>query len=480
MSRARRLIVLTAIGIVSLCVAVAAALFLLVEANVGKARLEATASRALGLELSIGGPLGTAFFPGLRITIKDVHIRNRGTELASAQQASLQIELLPLLQNEVRLANIVLKQPTITIERGRDGHFNFEQPEADDSALPLLDWPLISVSDANLVYADKRSGERFEAQNCRVEVRDLRHPGGPRAGFTKNVAFAAELECAKVLGDGFTVTDLTSSASAKSGVFELTPVKARLFGAQSTGTVQADFSKAVPAYHVRYSLLQFPIEEFFKVTSRQKVAAGRMDFSADLSMQGSTGKQLRQTAQGQVSLRGKNLTLSGSDLDRDLARFESSQNFSLVDVGAFFFVGPLGLVVTKGFDFATVMQESSGTSEIQTLVSDWKVERGVARAQDVAMATKKNRIALQGGLDFVDNRFDDVSVALIDAKGCATVRQDIRGSFDSPVVEKPNLLQSLAGPALRLLKKGSELLGGAQQCKVFYAGSVAAPRQLVR
>jgi len=475
MSSARRLIVLAAIGIGGLSLVVAAALFVLVRANVSKARLEATASQALGLEFSIGGPLGTAFFPGLRITLEDVHIRNRGAEVASAQQASLQIELLPLLQNDVRITSIALKKPTITIERGRDGHFNFEQPQADDSALPLLDWPLISVSDASLVYVDQRSRERFEAQDCRADVHDLRFPGGPRAGFAKNIAFTAELACGKVLGDGFTAADLTLSATAKSGVLELTPVKARVFGTQSSGTIQADFTKAVPAFHVRYALTQFPIEEFFKVTSRPPVAAGRMDFSANLSMQGTTGKQLRQTAKGQVSLRGKDLTLRGSDLDRDFARFESSQNFSLVDVGAFFFVGPLGLVVTKGFDFATVLQESSGTSEIQTLVSDWKVEHGVARAQDVAMATRKNRIALQGGLDFVDNRFDDVTVALIDAKGCATVHQDIHGSFDNPVVERPNLLQSLAGPALRLLKKGSELLGGGQ-CKVFYAGSVAAPK----
>jgi hypothetical protein len=54
------------------------------------------------------------------------------------------------------------------------------------------------------------------------------------------------------------------------------------------------------------------------------------------------------------------------------------------------------------------------------------------------------------------------------------VRQRILGTFQNPVVEKPSLLQSLAGPALRLLKKGRDLLGG--QCDVFYAGSVAAPK----
>ena len=270
------------------------------------------------------------------------------------------------------------------------------------------------------------------------------------------------------------MSDLKFSVDAKNGIFDLKPVTTRVFGTQGSGSIQADFSGAVPVYHVHYSLPQFPIEEFFKTMSLQKIAAGRMDFSANLSMQGKTEKEMRQTVKGQISLRGKKLMLNGSDLDRDLSRFESSQNFNLVDVGAFFFAGPLGLVVTKGYNFAGIFQGSAGSSEIRTLVSDWKVERGVAQAQDVAMATKENRIALQGGLDFVNGQFNDVTMALIDAKGCAKVRQKIRGPFQNPVVEKPSILKSLAGPALRLLKKGRDLFLG-EQCEVFYTGSVAAP-----
>ena len=145
------------------------------------------------------------------------------------------------------------------------------------------------------------------------------------------------------------------------------------------------------------------------------------------------------------------------------------------DVGALFFAGPLGLAVTKGYNFAGIFQGSGGSSNIRKLVSEWKVERGVAQAQDVAMATNKNRIALHGGLDFVNEQFDDVTVALIDAKGCATVRQKIRGPFRKPVVEQPSVLSSLTGPVLRLLKKGRSLFPGGE-CEVFYAGSVTPPK----
>jgi len=43
------------------------------------------------------------------------------------------------------------------------------------------------------------------------------------------------------------------------------------------------------------------------------------------------------------------------------------------------------------------------------------------------------------------------------------------------VVEPPNILMSLTGPARELLKKGRDLFSGGE-CEVFYAGSVAPPK----
>jgi uncharacterized protein involved in outer membrane biogenesis len=475
MSRSSRIILFAAIGLGGFFFLVGAGLFLLVRANVDKARLVATASGALGMEVSIGGRVKLDIFPGLLITLEDVHVLNRGVEVASAKEVGLGIDLLSLLRRNVLIEKFALKSPRIAIERGQDGRYNLENPAATEASLPALDWPNVSVSEGTLVYANKQSGEGFEAADCRLNAPRLSLSSGKRANLMKDLSFSAEIACGQVRASSFTVLDLKLSADAKNGLFDLKPVTMHVFGTQGSGSIQADFSDSFPSYHVHYALPQFPIEEFFKALSPRVVATGRMDFSLSLSMQGETVKKMRQTARGQLSLRGKDLTVSGTDLDRAFSRFESSQNFNLVDVGAFFFAGPLALAVTKGYNFASNFQGTEGSSQIRTLVSDWNVERGVAQAQDVAMATRENRVALQGGLDFVDDRFNDVTMALIDANGCAKVRQKIRGSFQSPVVDNPNVLKSAAGPALRLLRKGSDLLLG-RKCQVFYAGSVAAPK----
>jgi len=474
MPRSRRVILFAVSGVAGFIVLVAAALLLLVDANVYKSRLEATASSALGMEVSIGGRLALGLFPGLNISLEDVHVHNRGVEVASATQADLRIDLLPLLANEVRIGKIALKRARISIERDRDGRFNLEKTESARPARPDLDWPNISVSEATLVYTDKSSAERLEAADCRVDVHRLKLSGGEPSNPMTALSFTAEFGCGAVRSEAVAVSELKVSAEAKDGVLDLQPVTARVFGVQGSGKIHADFSGALPLYQVHYALAQFPIEEFFKAMKMQKAAAGPMDFSAHLSMQGKTVQQMRQTMTGEISLRGKDLTLYGSDLDQQISRYESSQNFNLFDVGAVVLAGPLGLVATRGYNFATLLQPTGGSSEIRTLVSDWKVERGVARAHDVAIATKENRVAVQGGLDFFNQQFDDVTMAVIDAKGCAKVRQKIRGTFTNPVVEKPGFLKSLTGPALGLLKKGGDLLG--VQCEVFYAGSVSAPK----
>ncbi len=473
-SRTRRIWLAIGLGLLLLIGLLAGALRYVVDAGIFKERLETGASRALGMELRIGGALHLALRPGLALTLDDVHLHNRGVEVATAKQATLGVDALALLSGDVHVNRLALNEPQLHIERGTDGRFSTAPLDAAATLLPELSWPTVEISGGSFTYADKRWARSFEAVDCRIDMHGLHVPAAALSNLMKDVSFTADVVCGEVRHDTVKVSDLKFTTDAQHGVLELKSLTARAFDAEGTGRLRADFSGVVPSYRLDLAFKQLPIDEVFKALSAQPTAAGRVDFAAALSAQGQTENELRQALAGRVTLRGRNLTLKGRDLDEMLSRFESSQRFSLVDAGAFFFVGPLGLVLTKGLDFANVYRSQGGSSDIQTLVSDWKFERGVARAQDVAMATKKYRIALRGELDLVQQRFDGVSLALVDAQGCIEVQQRVSGSFQKPVVEEPNVLRSLAGPALSLLKKARELLPGSS-CEVFYAGAVVAP-----
>jgi uncharacterized protein involved in outer membrane biogenesis len=449
---------------------------LVVDLDRYKPRLEAVASEALGMEVRIGGRLSLGFLPGCHVTVEDVRILDEhAMAVASAKQASLGIALVPLLRREFRLSRVGLTQPRLCVERGLDGRFNVGRLRKAVALLGALDGASVSLSGGTLLYADRRSGEEAEVSGLNLNVSRMRLAGGRSPEPWKGLSLKADLACGEIRAKDLSVSALSVSVDGRDGVFELKPVTMHIFGGQVAGSIQADLAGPVPLCQIHCSLPHFRIEEFLKTLSPTRAAEGEMDFSASLSMQGSTMSQLAQTAAGEMSLRGENLMLVGNDLDRVLSRFESSQNFNLVDVGAVFLAGPLGLAVTKGYNFAGLFRGTGGSSRIRALVSDWRVERGVAHAKDVALATSKNRIALQGGLDFVDRRFADVTVAAIDANGCARVWQVIRGSFGKPVVEKPRVLASLAGPVLKLYKRTRGLFP-AGPCEVFYSGSVAPPR----
>jgi len=63
-----------------------------VDANAYKPHLEATASAALGMEVRIDGRPGIGFFPGLLLTLRDVHILNR--ERISSRQRLPELRLI--------------------------------------------------------------------------------------------------------------------------------------------------------------------------------------------------------------------------------------------------------------------------------------------------------------------------------------------------------------------------------------------------
>jgi AsmA protein len=470
MSRSTKLFLFVVGGIAALGVLVAAVAAVLLSMN-AKPWVETLASQALDMEVHVGGRLALGVLPRLHLALADVHVRKRGSEVASVQEVELGFELLPLLHREVRIKTIGLKQLRIVIERGRDGRLNVARSSQVRGILPARVVERVSVSDATLLYRDEQSGQEVAVAGCTLNARPLRLSSGDSSDLLKHLSIAGKLACEQIRTPDFTAFDATLSVEGKAGIFDFDPVTMRLFGGRGSGSVRADLSGAVPAYRVRFGLTRFRIEEFFETLSPKTVAEGAMDFSANLSLRGKTLDALERSAAGEASLHGENLKLAIGDLDERFSRYESSQSFNLVDVAAVFFVGPLALGVTKGFDFARIFEGSEGSTPIRTLVSDWQVEHGVARARDVAMATPENRVALKGGLDFVDGRFDEVTVALIDAKGCPRIEQKVRGPFREPVVEKPSVLKALAGPARKLFQQAKGLFGG--QCEVFYAGSVA-------
>lgn len=469
--------VLFILGGSAVALVLAAAIFILTfDINVYKPRIEAAASEATGMKVRINGKMKLALFPRAHISLEDILIQNRDADVASAKKAVLEIRLPPLLRREVLIHRVGIITPTFFITKDRSGRFNFETPEKKpvEKEFPMGPFEVgkIFIKKGHLLYLDEKSGGKTEANECDLEIQNLSAGGGE---FFSTLSFNGHLSCGEVKAKELRISDIRIVMKASGGKFEANPFTMKIFGGDGRGSIKGVMRGENPEYSVDFAITKFRFEEVLGTFKQKKSIRGELDIKSHLAMKGKNADEMTRTAQGEISLWGQNLFHESIDLDCVLEKYEKSQQFSLVDVGAFFIAGPLGTLLTKGYDFGSVYKESlGGKSTIRKLVSDWKVKNGIAEAEDVAFTTRKNRVALKGRLDFVHDRFEDVTVAVLNAKGCAAYSQRIHGDFKKPQIDKLSTYRSLFGPIISLAKKPIAMLEGGR-CEVFYRGSLAQP-----
>lgn len=447
------------------------------DANRYKPRIEEAAFEATGMTVRIKGDISLKIFPSVGVSIEDILIQNKSSEVASAKRAEVKMELLPLIRKEVRISQVGLVSPEVFIVKDNRGRFNFETPDRKPkkSSAKAVEVAKIYVKKAHLGYLDERTGVKSEASGCDVSIKNLVVPGGEPVASS---SFDGDLSCKEVKSKGVEISDVNVDIKAAGGNIEADPINMTIFGGNGSG--RASLSGLTPGktpdYKVDFAIKKFRSEDVFLALKQKKSISGELNMDLHLAMKGKSAKEMTRTANGDVSLRGDDLVYEGMDFDGVFEKYEETQRIGLVDMGAFFVVGPFGPLLTKGYDYGGVYAASrGGKSVIQRLVSDWKVKGGVAEAKDVAFSTKKNRIAMKGRLDIANERLDDVIVAVLDEKGCAKFKQEIHGTFKNPRIEKVSTLKSLTGPVAGLFAKTKNLFI-EDECAAFYEGSVKHPR----
>ena len=466
-------------GGAALAVILLAMLVLLFGAKALKPRIVATASRALGMDVQVRSGVGVSLFPVLGASVADVVVTNGGSEVATVAKAKVGLKLLPLVTGKVRFSRVDLIKPVLSIVRQKDGKLNIAKPGGRSKGT-LVALRKLAVSGGSFLFTNLESGGETVLEGIDITAGDIRTGGTPGGGPLKTLSFNGEIRCRAIRAGSLTITDLIMGVIGKNGVFDSGDVRMNVFGGAGNGAWHADFTGAEPQFTFSFAEKPLKIEQLLQGSSKAKNMEGLADLSADLTARGRTVGEVKRSLRGQASLSGENIVLNGLDIDDVTSSLLRSRRFNLVDVGSFFLAGPLGPALTRGYRFGDLFVDSQGGKSVITrLVSVWRIEKGVAEAVDVAMATEKRRIAMTGGLNFVDSRFEDVVVAVVDQDGCAVVKQKIRGPFGRPEIGNIDIFKSLTKPITNLLKSAAKLFSN-KPCEVFYSGSVAPPKEAKR
>lgn len=468
-------------GIVLLAVIAAFVAVLLFDINSYKSQIETAASQATGLDVAIKGRMGLAFFP-FGISAKDVHVANKEIEILSLESLKLRVELIPLLSKQLKVTSCELVRPAVSIVKDAEGKYNFET----NKKIPAIGWPgtaaglnELKLSKGTLVYLNKRTGKKTELKEFNIATGDL-SMAGTSGSVIKNVSFTGSFDCNEVLQKDLRIENLKGPIKADKGVFSLKPLTMDVFGGKGEGDFTADETSADPEYKFNLNVSKLDFEKLEKFFGTKKVIGGKGDLSASLTVKEKERRNLMSSLDGTFSLRGDNLVTYTIDLDQFLSAYKTSRQFHLIDIAAYFVAGPLGSAAFTGYRYGNLYyQTQGGRGAVTHLISRWTIKNGQAEATDCALATRRHRVALKGRLNLVKERYDRVTVALLDDKGCATITQTISGPISSPFSGPQNAtvnaIESLTAPIVDLYDKAKRLVQ-ADRCEVFYNGSVQQPR----
>jgi hypothetical protein len=480
MGAERKKVLMIAGVVVALIVIAAIVATLLFDINSYKHRFESAASEATGLDVRINGRMGLSFFP-FRVSANDIHVANEGDEIISIEKLKLGVELIPLLKRQLNVTGCELVKPTITIVKDAEGKFNFENSgkkptEAGLGAASSL--KEFRLSQGALVYLDKKTGNKIELNEISMDIKDLAI-NDTAGDIINNVSFTGGLACKEVRSKNLRIDHVKCPIKAEKGVIYLMPLTMDIFGAKGEGDATIDRSEVDAVFKINLKVSELDFAKLEEAYGTNKVIGGKGGLYTSLMIKMKGSRTLMSSIEGTFSLRGDNLVIYTMDLDKVLSSYESSQEFHLVDLGAFFIVGPLGPIVNtfslKAYRYGDVYYQTRvGQGTITQFISHWKVKDGIADATDCALATSHYRVALKGKLNLVTERYDNVTVALLDDKGCVNIKQSVSGPFGSPTVSAVSVAESLAGQFTHLYRKAKRFLQGGK-CEVFYNGAVRQP-----
>ena len=441
-------------------------------------KMQAVASKGMGMQVSLQGAMDIGLFPSLNVTLHDVHVHNRGVEMGAVDVAYIRFRWWPLLHKDAEVEKVVLTNPRILIMKGTDGTLDLVRStppvhkRAHGPIEVVVTGGVIRFQQAK--NAESKSNASVDARDCDATVHDVysEKPDGRRA--VERLSFSSgEMTCKTVITSRFSGTDLKVSGRAPGkGIFDFQPITLTAFGAKATAEVHARITGDQEHYALMADVPGVQIARILSDLHFRPIAEGQVDLAGDLTYSGRTHKEILQSADGAVSFHGRDVTLHGYDLDKELTRFERTQRFDLADFLGLFVGNGTGILATKGVEYGQLIKgRKGGTSHVHVAVVNLKVSHGVVHTEDVAASTDTHRVAAQGKLDLTTDDFDHVTLALVDAKGCVIAEDQLRGSIRKPKMKNPGVIKTLAGPVRHIVNKTKDLFT-KRGCSVFYDGSV--------
>jgi AsmA protein len=180
-----------------------------VDPNDHKDRIVAEVKKATGRDLAITGDIGLSVFPRLALELNGLTLSNaegfEGGDFAAVKHAEVGVNLIPLLFKQLLEVDTVrIDGLTLNLAKSKSGVTNWDdmlreseadtpskQPEEtgqDKNGLLAFTVGGLSIKEANLVWDDQSTGERYQIENIYLETGELAPGRSVDMNFSMDVA----------------------------------------------------------------------------------------------------------------------------------------------------------------------------------------------------------------------------------------------------------------------------------------------------
>ncbi|MGH1455530.1 MAG: AsmA family protein [Alphaproteobacteria bacterium] len=176
-------------GVLAICLAAIIIVPLFINLNNYKSQAIELVEDKTGLDVTINGDLSFTVLPSPNFSVSDVSIKEdkNNDTLLSFNRLDIKVNLLPLLSGDVQVKSISLIEPSLLVEKNKDGTINLtsalkqkrsgeEETEGTNTSektainIPQISLDSVRIKDGELSYIDHASGENKLIRNINTEI----------------------------------------------------------------------------------------------------------------------------------------------------------------------------------------------------------------------------------------------------------------------------------------------------------------------
>lgn len=148
---------------------------------------------ASGYDVTWAGDIGIAILPVPHVTMNELAVSNAGQKILSVKKADVSVQLAPLFQKQIQIANVSLDTPDVNLVVDASGRQTWmteklnepktettdtAQTEKSDTQAQSFSLDSVNIKNGHIVYKDLSKGSAQEVSNLNTDL-DLKTLKGP-------------------------------------------------------------------------------------------------------------------------------------------------------------------------------------------------------------------------------------------------------------------------------------------------------------